>query len=111
MEPEMYSISKTNKNISAFSDHNSYTSSTVSSPIYGRLVVLDFRSGNPKTFPTRHQNGANDPAALNGFSGTTSSSYNPIHHKPGYSLRYEQYVGPECKPADLSLIGQYENLN
>ena len=62
-------------------------------------------------FPTRYQNGANDPAELNGFSGVSSKLYNPEHHKPGYSIRYEQYMGNECKPADLSLLGEYDNLN
>ena len=92
-------------------DHNSDLTSTVSSPIYGRLIIIDFRSGDPLKFPTRYQNGANDPAALNGFSGVNSRKYNQEHHKPGYSIRYEQYMGNECKAVDLSLIGEYENLN
>ena len=92
-------------------DHNAHSTSTVSSPIYGRLITIDFRSGNPLKFPTRYQNGANDPAALNGFSGVSSSTYNPEHHKPGYSIRYEQYMGNECKSVDLNLIGEYENLD
>ena len=94
-----------------FSDHNAHSACTVLSPIYGRLIALDFRSGDPLKFPTRHQNGANDPAALNGFSGTSSPAYNPAHHKPGYSIRYEQYSGHECKVADLSLIGEYDSVN
>ena len=93
-------------------DHNAHSTSTVSSPIYGRLITIDFRSGDPLKFPTRHQNGANDPAALNGFSGTNSRIlYNPEHHKTGYSIRYEQYMGDECKSVDLSLMGEYEDLN
>lgn len=101
-----------NKIISLIPDHNAHSTSTVSSPIYGRLITIDFRSGDPIKFPTRHQNGAHDPAALNGFSGISSTQiYNQEHHKPGYSIRYEQYLGNECKPADLSLIGEYDNLN
>ena len=74
-------------------------------------MTLDFRSGDPLKFPTRYQNGANDPAALNGFSGINSKSFNKDHHSPGYSIRYEQYSGDECKSVDLSLIGKYDNLN
>ena len=37
--------------------------------------------------------------------------FNEDHHKPGYSIRYEQYMGNECKSVDLSLIGKYENIN
>ena len=93
-----------------FSDHNARSTATVSSPIYGRLITLDFRSGDPLKFKTRYQNGANDPMALNGFSGLGTSAYNPDHHKPGYSIRYEQYTGDQCEPVDLSLIGVYENV-
>ena len=82
----------------------------MASPIYGRIITLDFRSGDPNKFPTRYQNGANDPAAFNGFSGINSKTYNKDHHKPGYSLRYEQYMGDECKAVDLNLIGEYEDL-
>ena len=90
------------------SDHNSETGSPVAAPILGRLFTFDVRTGDPIKFPTRFQNGANDPAAAIGFSGVNSDPYIEAHHTPGFNLRYEQLSDSElCPEVSKGKIGKY----